>query len=172
MDRGYLGPAACLAAFGPLLKPRTENPNATIVALFLNAVHEVDTPHESLKSMYSEMDRLRAYIPLSPHMWKENNHDNKAEFNPDFIRFMSARALFRDYDELFTRFRRECRLDEMTTAMGLEMSSKNTIVQPWPMRIGQTATQREFDVLLASGHTGSERYVEWKIAASTKSFET
>lgn len=78
---------------------------------------------------------------------------------------MSAQLLIRDFDELFTRFKRECRLDEVTKAMGLKINSKNTIVHPWPMRIKETATQREFNTLLAFGHTGSERYVEWTIAA-------
>ena len=85
--------------------------------------------------------------------------------NPEFIRFMSAEILFRDFDELFSRFKSECRLDEISKATRLKMKSKNTIVQPWPMRIKENATQREFHVLLASGHIGSERYVEWKNAA-------
>lgn len=159
VDRGYLGPAASLAAFGPLLKPRTENSNATIVALFLNAVHEVYAPLDDINSMHSDLDRLRAYIPITRSVEKNSNSSN-----PDLIRFMSARMLVRDFDELFTRFKSACRLDEITKAMRLKMNSKNTIVQPWPMRITETATQREFDVLLASGHVGSERYVEWKLA--------
>ncbi len=85
--------------------------------------------------------------------------------SPEFIRFMSAEVLFWDFDELFRRFTRESRLDEITKVAGLTMKSKNTIVQPWPMRIKENATQREFDVLLASGHVGSERYVEWKNSA-------
>ena len=129
------------------------------MALFLNAVHEVYAPLDYLSSMHSDMDRLRAYIPITRQMGTDSNRSN-----PDLIRFMSAQVLIRDFDELFARFKSECRLDEITKAMGLEMNSKNTIVQPWPMRIAETATQREFDVLLASGHIGSERYVEWKLA--------
>lgn len=34
-----------------------------------------------------------------------------------------------------------------------------------PMRIRKNAKQRESNVLLVSGHTSSERYVEWKSAA-------
>ncbi len=81
------------------------------------------------------------------------------------MRFMSAQVLFRDFDELFNRYKCECRIDEFSKAAGLKVNSKNTIVHLWPMRIRKNATQREFNVLLASGHTGSERYVEWKSAA-------
>ena len=143
-----------------MLKRRTENPSATIVALFLNAVHEVSSPLDHLSSIRSAMERLRSYIPMTPDMVRGGSRSN-----PDLIRFMTAQVMFRDFDELFGRFKRECRLDEISKANRLEMKSKHTIVQPWPMRIKDNATQREFDVLLASGHVGSERYVEWKNAA-------
>ena len=159
-DRGYLGPEATLAAFGPLLKRKNENPSATIVALFLNAVHEVYSPLDHLSSIRSVMERLRSYIPTTRAMVQGGSKSS-----PDFIKFMSAEILFRDFDELFNRFKRECRLDEIGEATRLKMKSKNTIVRPWPMRIKENATQREFQVLLASGHIGSERYVEWKNAA-------
>ena len=62
----------------------------------------------------------------------------------------------------FQRFMDECRLEKMGKASGLQMKLKNTIVEPWPIRLKKNATQDEFDVLLASSHVGSERYVEWK----------
>ena len=78
---------------------------------------------------------------------------------------MCAQGLLWDFDELFNRFKRDCRLDEISKATGLKIKSKNTIVQPWPMRIKENATQCEFNILLASSHIGSERYVEWENAA-------
>ena len=159
-DRGYLGPGVTLAAFGPLLKRKTENPSATMVALFLNAVHEVYSPLDYQSSIRSDMERLRSYIPISRDMVQGRNR-----YNADSIRFMCAQGLLWDFDELFSRFKRDCCLDEISKATGLKMKSKNTIVQPWPMRIKENATPREFNVLLASGHNGSERYVEWENAA-------
>jgi hypothetical protein len=159
-DRGYLGPEVTLATFGPLLKRKTENPNAAIVGLFLNAVHEVYSRLDYLGSIRSDLERLRSYIPMTRDMVQDSSRSNA-----DFVRFLSAQVLFRDLDELFNRFKCECRLDEISKAAGLTMNSKNTIVRPWPMRIRKNATQREFNVLFASGHTGSERYVEWKSAA-------
>ena len=160
MDRYYLGPEATLAAFGPLFKLKTENPSATLVALFLNAVHEVCSPLDHPSSIRSTAERLRSYLPITRDMVQGGSKSS-----PEFVRFMSAAVLFRDFDELFSRFERECRLDEISRATGLKIKCNNTIVQPWPMRIKENATQREFDVLHASGHTGSERYVEWENAA-------
>ena len=151
MDRGYLGPGVTLATFGPLLKRKTENPNASIVALFLNAVHEVYSRADYLGSIRPDLERLRLYIPMTRDMVQNSNRSNA-----DFVRFLGAQVLFRDFDELFNRFKCECRLDEISKAVELTMDSKNTIVRPWPMRIGKNATQREFNILFASGHTGSE----------------
>lgn len=158
-DRGYLGPETTLATFGPLLKRNPDNPNATIVALFLNAVHEVYSQHGYLSPRRSDMARLVSYIPMTRDMVQDSSRSNA-----DSVRLLSAQLHFRDFDDLFNRFKSECRLDEISQAAQLIMKSENTIVRPWPMRLSQNATQREFEVQFASGHTGSERYVEWKSA--------
>ena len=82
----------------------------------------------------------------------------------DSVRILSAQPLFRDFDDLFNRFKSECGLDEISKAAQLTLKSENTIVRPWPLRLRKNATQREFEILFASGHTGAERYVEWKSA--------
>ena len=156
-DCGYLGPEVTLTTFGPLLKRSAENPNATLVTLFLNAVHEVYSPLNDLGSMGPATDRLRKYLPLTREMFQQNNSSN-----PDLLKFIEAQIMFRDFDELFERFMHECRFDEISNATGLEMKSRNTIVRTWPMRLKKKGTQREFELLHASGHIGSERYVEWK----------
>ena len=129
------------------------------MALFLNAVHEVFSPQDYLNSTLSTMERLRSYIPMNRDVVQSSSMSNA-----DFVRFLSAQDLFRDFDDLFNRFKSECRLTEISKAAGLTMKSENTIIRPWPLRLRKNATQREFDVLFASSHTGSERYVEWKSA--------
>lgn len=119
--------------------------------------HEVSTPSDHLKSIELESNRLRKYLPLSPASLRD-----RSEYNADMLKFMDARMMFRDFDGLFERFMKECRLQETGLTMGLQMKSRNTIIEPWPMRIKRSATQNEFDLLLASGHTGSERYVKWE----------
>ena len=47
------------------------------------------------------------------------------------------------------------------------MKENNTIVKPWPMRLSTGPVtpekRKEFWALLASAHTGVERYVEWQV---------
>ncbi|KAH8593394.1 hypothetical protein B0O99DRAFT_515819 [Bisporella sp. PMI_857] len=155
VDRGYLGPQTTLNTFGAMLKARGENPHAAILALFLNAVHEVTNPMEQMASMKLEMDRLRRYIPVP----LSQQHD---PYDVDFLRFWDACKLVRDVDKLFNRFMQQCEFTAISRASGLKMKSKNTIVEPWPMRLKKDASKDEFDLLMASGHIGLERYVEWE----------
>jgi hypothetical protein len=113
-----------------------------------------------LASIKSESDRLRQYLPLSPAMFQSRDG-----FNADFMRLNDARSMVRNFDNLFKRFMDECRFKEISKAAGLKEKSKNTVIEPWPMRLNKNATQDEFDILHASGHMGSERYVEWESAS-------
>jgi hypothetical protein len=47
------------------------------------------------------------------------------------------------------------------------MKEQHTIVEQWPMKLelrpGEPGTQEKFNILLSSGHSATERYVEdWK----------
>ncbi|KAJ5041979.1 hypothetical protein J3E74DRAFT_448661 [Bipolaris maydis] len=66
-DRGYVGPHTCLQLFSQLLKPISQNPNATLLMLFINAAVEVDhevNPQGDLQSLAPAMERLKEYIPF------------------------------------------------------------------------------------------------------------
>lgn len=83
-------------------------------------------------------------------------------YNADFLKHNDARSRFQDVDELFNRFVKECYLYEISEMEGLKIKTKNTLVEKWPFRFRNGAKQEEFDMLMASGHLGSERYVEWE----------
>jgi hypothetical protein len=72
--------------------------------------------------------------------------------------------MFHDYEKPFSQFMVQCRFREISAASGLKMKEKNSIVEPWPLRLADEASKEEFDVLYASGHVGCERYVEWERA--------
>lgn len=143
-----------------MLKPKSENPHAAMVTLFLNAVHEATTDADHLSTAIPEIDKLRRYLLVTPAMFQDRN-----TFNPDVLRLNDARVHFRDFDTFFERYMRSYRFNEIGKAAGLEMKSKNTIIEPWPMRLSNNPSQKEFDISLASGHMGSERYVEWNSLA-------
>ena len=155
-DRGYLGPEATLTTFGPLLKGVAQNPHATLLALFLNATHEVAPLGDLSARMGSEIKQVQQYLAIGPELLSRGSYD------PDFMNLLAAQALCRDYDLLFDRFMSECRFLEISRNAKLTLNEENTIIGKWPMRLKKDATQAEFNLLHASGHTGSERYVEWK----------
>jgi len=51
---------------------------------------------------------------------------------------------------------------------GMVMKTKHTVIEEWPtalkLRPGQPGALEEFHLLLSSGGTSSNRYVEWKWA--------
>lgn len=126
------------------------------MALFLNAVLEVSNDDDTVRAIRSSANILQGYLQLNRKVPKP---DVK---NADFMRFIGASKFFQDYDALFERFMRECRLVKTSNAARLNIKATNTIVRPWPLRIKTNATQQEFDMLLASGHVGLERYMEWE----------
>jgi hypothetical protein len=84
------------------------------------------------------------------------------EFGADYMRFMDAADMFRDVDGLFRRYMKGNQFDDISHFSGLRMKTPNTIIKPWPMRLGDNASKREFELLQASGHIEWERYVEWE----------
>ena len=106
------------------------------------------------------MNHMRPYMLATSDMIQSSN-----SFNADFLKFMNARSIFWDFDELFKRYMRKCVFDEISKAAELKMNLKNTIVHPWPMRLKKNATQQKFEFLHASGHNGFERYVKWNSVA-------
>ena len=107
-------------------------------------------------SARSQKKRLARYLKPAQSMLR------LTQFSPDIIKLASAMDLFRDFDELFSRYMKECHFQEIAEDAGVVMKTKNGISDPWPMRLKKDASQAEYDLLLATDLTGCERYVEWK----------
>jgi hypothetical protein len=60
-DRIYIGPAAAISAYTPLLKPVALNPNAVLLLLFQNAVPEMDLKYRILGPS-SKSDLIRCNV--------------------------------------------------------------------------------------------------------------
>ena len=64
------------------------------------------------------------------------------------------------------RYMQDLGFAKMSRSVGLMVKEENTIIEKWPMRLKlslpQPGAQEEFDILQGSGHSGNERYVEWK----------
>ncbi|CZR65732.1 uncharacterized protein PAC_15632 [Phialocephala subalpina] len=154
-DLCHLGPAATLSTFGPMLKRKAQNPHATLLTLFINAVHESITPLDEIGGLQADLKKVMRYIPFSPNMMRDKT-------SPQMIKVIEARMMFRDFDELFERYMKAHSLPQIGRAAGLEMKDRNTIVDPFPFRLSKNATQEEFDMKVCDGASGGERYVEWR----------
>ncbi|KIW63760.1 hypothetical protein PV04_08738 [Phialophora macrospora] len=160
-DRGYLGPELTLSTFGSLLKPKSDNPKAILLGLFLNAIFENGQYDTSVvASLKANGERMAKYLTITRDMFSRDREIS----NPDLLRFMEASSMFHDYEKPFSHFMEQCRFREISASAGLRMKEENSIVEPWPMRLADGASKEEFDVLYASGQVGCERYVEWERA--------
>lgn len=172
---GYLGVQRTLAILSPLLQERTENPHATLITLFMNAVGEVaHSVKPSHNDIMFRMRKVRAYLPVTGPL--------RSRYDPTMILHSSALDLLRDNDELFKqfvypmtqtgailifyRYMKEVHFLDTARLLNLTMKQSHSIVEKWPMRLRlksyEAGAKEEFKILLASAHSGAERYVEWK----------
>ncbi|GAW26834.1 putative MYND finger family protein [Rosellinia necatrix] len=86
----------------------------------------------------------------------------------DAVRLCTALDMADDVETHFTKYMRLHEVTDLAASTGLTMKVNHTIVDAWPMRFprgrpGQEAKD-DFAHLLASNHTGHERYLEWGLA--------
>ena len=147
-----------MATFRNLLRSLENNPHATLITCFINAVPEMrmfSEHEESEDSMTLLIRRASRYIPMpSPS-------SVRSSVSLHVIRLTSCVNMFRDNDALFDRYMKEHHMVDDAAMFKLKVKAKHSIIDQWPLRLGKWAAQREFDMLSASGHDGSERYVEW-----------
>lgn len=55
---------------------------------------------------------------------------------------------------------------EIGCFLGLSMKRSHTVVDQWPLKLkagsNQSIDWKDLEILLASSHSGTERYVEWR----------
>jgi len=167
-------------AMAPLLQPPGINPHATLVTLFLNAVHEIhhrfkDDP----KLLVSELKRVMQYRRSKLRHRDVNDAegglnvaatDSVRDGDRYFDMYVSESAPMRrsqDPNNLtIGRYMRELGFTEIERHFRLKMQKKHNIIDKWPFKIRLEPHQRgaedAFAALLASDVSGTERYVEWK----------
>ncbi|KAL5395027.1 hypothetical protein PMIN03_013038 [Paraphaeosphaeria minitans] len=173
-DRGYLGPLRTLSIFSPFLKPKTQNPRAALLLLFLNVVGEEDDQiitrairaHRSrlVKKYFSNMEPCLVNAALGEGGLASMQYIT----TPEFVLLVDAMTYWDDFDVKFARFledadpvaQKPTSLKELAAKHGLRIKDKHTIMPPWPYRASEKMTREEFDVLLAESTCGHERYVE------------
>jgi len=88
--------------------------------------------------------------------------------NAEMLRIWDARQLALDVNKYFERYMVLYDFEEISGDLGVEMKHINTVTERWPtqlkLQLGQTGAEEEFRLLLGSGFTNIERYVEWRKA--------
>ncbi|KAI0378799.1 hypothetical protein F5Y04DRAFT_272324 [Hypomontagnella monticulosa] len=163
-DAGYLGMAKTTAYIGRLLKEPRDNPHATLVALFLNAVDEMFDDDEKRKAIEHEVKEVFKYMAPTP---PTGPYDASIMVND------IATQQVRDVDKYFERYMKIQNFASIAEFSGMEMKRQHTIIDPWPLRLKkkphQKGAKEAFNILLSSGHSGCERYVEWRFGNLGKS---
>ncbi|KAK3725201.1 hypothetical protein LTR37_000712 [Vermiconidia calcicola] len=162
-DRAYLGIRNTLACLGPCLQSLENNPHSTLITLFMNAVMESKGSLQAgdKRAYEKEMHQAMAYLdrparpPTSPH-------------DAFAMLLLESAVLFRDTDTAFDKYMAGEDFQQIEKDFNVVMKKAHTVIEKWPMRLklrpGQKGAKEEFKALLSSGHTGIERYVEWRRA--------
>lgn len=67
------------------------------------------------------------------------------------------------------RYMQKHKFKDIEQLFGVVIKDPHTIIDKWPLRLkkrpAEKGAKEEFMLLLASAHTGTERYVEWRKVA-------
>ncbi|KAK5627367.1 hypothetical protein RRF57_003082 [Xylaria bambusicola] len=173
-DAGYLGIKKTLKTFTPLLCKPSVNPHATLVTTFLNAVPEAKMMCQQMNPILArhisqtEVRTVKSYMESDlprPTGTRVEIEERIAIYS---IMAVSAIDLVTDMDKYFDMYMEGHDFSNAASSAGVMMKERHTIIPPWPLRVngGSHPTRQDkedFKLLLGTGHTGHERYMEWKI---------
>lgn len=140
-----------LATFTPLLKPKTQNPKALILVLFIKDIEDLWT----YDMLPGDLTRAARYLPRPESMMPRD---------ADLLRNARSSSFFRNTNKLFDVYKKSMGFNSLTAKYGVKMRGNHTIVAHWPFRPANNTPQAVFTILEASGAHGCERYIEWEWA--------
>ena len=170
-DLWCLGPLPPVRLLGPLLQKLSENPHATLVTLFMNAV--IDAGVDATPTLRADLNVLPRY----PKIRSMKKIDEMLAVSALYL----AAPPGRDVESIFARYVWESSFIDilltgsrymeregfgpLTHYAGMMMKNRHTIIEKWPTRLkltpGQPGADEEMDVVLRSCRSYMERYVEW-----------
>ncbi|PMD31775.1 hypothetical protein L207DRAFT_591204 [Hyaloscypha variabilis F] len=113
-----------------------------------------DQPNRRDENLQNEMKQVLSYFPSLNSAGMRNTNSS------DKLKAFEACVYFRDFVALFDKCEKHFDFRGIGKATGLQVRDENRIVDKWPLRLKRGTSKREFDIMLAFGHVGSERYVE------------
>lgn len=133
--------------------------------LFINAAVETDHAVNSqgdVLSVVSAMKRLDKYMPVGKPRATLPRGMLGTNAHPELILRTACYNMFKPWDKYFDMFMDEARITQFAALCGMAIKKEHTIVQPWPYKIRNCTTKKEFDILRAGSLTGFERYMEFQ----------
>ncbi len=94
-DFGWLGIHRTLIVMVPLLQTHIENPHATLITLFMNAVAETMTDQDRKSDSSIAMKRLLQYLPMMALL--------TSTYDPEVIKLLIAKDIVAPSDHIFGR---------------------------------------------------------------------
>ncbi|OBT89075.1 hypothetical protein VE02_01946 [Pseudogymnoascus sp. 03VT05] len=159
-DAYYLGIRNTLGLLSPLLQLPQQNPHATLITTFINAVKEV-AKIENSDDHCGDSEHITKCLPLQLSSLLSPS-------SPDMTRMWDARDSVADVDKHFDRYMVCHKFEQISVNLKVEMKEVHTIVEKWPtrlkLRLGEKGDKEEFIMLLGSSFIGTERHVEWRRA--------
>ncbi|KAF3070952.1 hypothetical protein GL218_00779 [Daldinia childiae] len=158
-DKCWLGTRETLRHLSPLLKTPAENPHATLITVYLNAVMEtVRGSDQEGKGL--DIARIRKYLTNIQEISLMRNLQGA-----EMYRIWDARSFTLDADKALPPVRHGYmaanHFGDIEKDLHVVMKEQNTIGDAWPtalkLRPGQPGAQEEFNDALASSCTGVER---------------
>ncbi|RAK96064.1 DUF4470 domain-containing protein [Aspergillus ibericus CBS 121593] len=128
-DAGYLGIHEALFSMLPLLQTPLDNPHATLITLFMNAVEESLTIQNRLHDMATNVtqERLLRYLP--------SNRLSSTFRSLETVKLALAYPMVTSYDYAFDRYSNTFRFREFGHVLGAAVKERHTIVDKWPFRL-------------------------------------
>lgn len=192
-DGTFLNNDNTLDTVGRLLQPVSINPHATLVSLHLSVTTMLTAPCDCLtcapihkaavieatgELSLDDHEQLKAYFPAQEAGLCVAERVRRSLF----WEIVRARFLVKNPEKAWELYKGINRFDQSAADRGMRMKQRNTIVDEWPLRLKLTGrfkedgratadSQREFDLLRASGHDGTPRFVEWQKAEETDAAE-
>ncbi|PSN67352.1 hypothetical protein BS50DRAFT_553325 [Corynespora cassiicola Philippines] len=163
-DRGYIGSPTTFMIFAPLLCSKRQNPKATLILLFLNAVGETEN-QQSIQHREADMPRRMRRVeqlmgPDPEIMLRIQMGDQTVIHDPEFLHRSFLKDRFGNFEDMFNTYQIAEQMNENAAIFGLQMKGRHTIVERWPYRVVRNATKSEFEILRRASTVGWERYVE------------
>jgi hypothetical protein len=143
-DRVYIGPAATVSTYTPLLNPVALNPNTVLLLLFQNAVPEMNRSVYRVSAERSDLVQCMLEHQYLPYPLSQGEYEQL--WHTDVIQYEEALGMLGDMDTPSERFANEVGLKYMLIQVGLRprYANEHTVVSAWPDRIIPRGTKTEF----------------------------